>query len=111
MFGYIKPLEGELLVKELELYKAVYCGLCRALKKHVSRIMPMTLSYDCTLLAMFRMALLRMPPRVSRKRCIASPFKKKCGVCSEEGDQLCYTAQVSTLLVHYKLKDDVSDQD
>lgn len=111
MFGYIRPLEGELLVKELELYKAVYCGLCRALKKHVSRLMPVTLSYDCTLLAMLRMALLRMPPKVSKKRCIASPFKKKCAVFSCEGDPLCYTARASTVLVYYKLKDDVHDRD
>lgn len=111
MFGYIKPLESELLVKELELYKAVYCGLCRGLKKHVSPIMPISLSYDCTLLAILRMALERMPPRAEKHRCIASPFKKKCGICSREGDPICYTARASTVLVYYKLKDDIADRD
>lgn len=111
MFGYIRPLESELLVKELELYKSVYCGLCRALKKHVSFLMPMTLSYDCTLLAILRMALGRIPPRSEKHRCIASPFKKKCSVCSVEGDQLCYTARAWTVLVYYKLKDDIKDRD
>ena len=34
MFGYVKPVVGELLVKEHEFYKATYCGICRAMKKH-----------------------------------------------------------------------------
>lgn len=111
MFGYIKPLEGELLVKELELYKAVYCGLCRAMKTHVSCFTPMTLSYDCTLLALFRMALERTPPKVCKKRCIAHPFRKKRCVISQESDALCYSARAGTLLLYYKLCDDIRDGD
>ena len=30
MFGYVKPAYPELLVKEYELYRAVYCGICEA---------------------------------------------------------------------------------
>ncbi|MBE6688708.1 MAG: hypothetical protein E7588_05460 [Ruminococcaceae bacterium] len=111
MFGYIRPRESELLVKELELYKAVYCGLCRALKKFVSPFMPLTLSYDGTLLAVFRMAIMRMPPKIEKGRCIASPFKKKCRVCSCENDALCYSARASAVLVYYNLKDDIKDRD
>lgn len=29
MFGYIRPVESELLVKEYEFYRAVYCSLCK----------------------------------------------------------------------------------
>ena len=40
MFGYVKPDKENLLVKELALYKAVYCGLCDAIKKKVSFFLP-----------------------------------------------------------------------
>ena len=33
MFGYVKPVVSELLVKEHEFYKATYCGICRSMKK------------------------------------------------------------------------------
>lgn len=32
MFGYVVPLTGELKVRELNVYRAYYCGLCKALK-------------------------------------------------------------------------------
>lgn len=111
MFGYIKPLESELLVKELELYKSVYCGLCRGLNKWVGFFMPMGLSYDATLLAIFRMALEKKPPKFEKKRCIASPFKKKCSVVSCRGDCICYAARAWTLAVYFKLDDDARDGD
>ncbi len=31
MFGYVRPLKPELLVREYSQYKAVYCQLCRVL--------------------------------------------------------------------------------
>ena len=34
MFGYVKPVVSELLVKENEFYRATYCGVCRAMKKY-----------------------------------------------------------------------------
>jgi len=111
MFGYIRPNEGNLLVKELELYKAIYCGLCSALHRHVSFVMPLTLNYDFVLLAAFRLALERTPPRVEKKRCTASPFKKKCRMCAEDSSPLVYTARASTVLSYYQLRDDVNDRD
>ncbi len=31
MFGYVRPYKSELLVREYEQYKSVYCELCREL--------------------------------------------------------------------------------
>ena len=36
LFGYVKPVPAELRVKEYELYRSVYCGLCVSMKKRVS---------------------------------------------------------------------------
>ena len=49
MFGYVRPFKGEMLVKEYDAYKGVYCQLCRALGKYYGFPMRLTLSYDCTL--------------------------------------------------------------
>lgn len=111
MFGYIKPFEPNLLVKELELYKAAYCGMCRALKKYVSPLMPLSLNYDFVLLAIMRMALQRTPPKIEKKRCAASPFKKKCRLCAADNLSLRYAAQAGALLTYYNLKDDANDKD
>ncbi len=108
MFGYVKPLPGELKVKEYEFYKASYCGLCRALKQK-SRVLPFTLSYDFVFLAILKMALAGERPEIQKIRCIAHPFRKnkpalKVTPSMEE------TASAAALLVYYNLKDDVADK-
>ena len=52
MFGYIRPQKGELLVREFEQYRGVYCGLCKQLGKSYGFAARMTLSYDCTFLGL-----------------------------------------------------------
>lgn len=42
MFGYVRPFKGEMLVKEYDAYKGVYCQLCRALGKYYGFPMRLT---------------------------------------------------------------------
>ena len=56
LFGYVKPVARELKVKEYEFYKATYCGICRAMKKHTGTLSNIMLSYDSVFLALVRMA-------------------------------------------------------
>ena len=55
MFGYIRPNKPELLVKEYDLYKSAYCGLCKRMGKDYGRLSRLALSYDGTFLAMLSM--------------------------------------------------------
>ena len=48
MFGYVTIHEPELKVKDLNKYKAYYCGLCRVLKEEYGFMGQMTLTYDMT---------------------------------------------------------------
>ena len=48
MFGYVRPLKGELKINEYEEYKAVYCTLCKSIAKHYGRLQSFFLSYDLT---------------------------------------------------------------
>jgi hypothetical protein len=76
MYGYIRPLKGELKVREFELFRSVYCGLCHTLKKRYGFPARFALNYDFTFLTM----LLTGEDffyRCEYRRCSASPFKKK----------------------------------
>ena len=109
MFGYVKPLHTELLVKDYEFYKATYCGVCRAMKKHTGALSNVTLSYDSVLLALVRM--LYVPDeeiKAEKKRCIAHPIKRRPMLL--ENSALEYTARAFAILTHYKLLDDMADE-
>lgn len=107
MFGYIKPVVGELKVKEHEFYRAAYCGLCRALGSK-SSLLSLTLSYDFVFLAIVRMAAENDTDcKISYKRCIAHPFKKRAYL--EPNASLQYTASAAALLLYYNLLDDIKD--
>ena len=48
MFGYIRVDRAELLGKEYDAYKGIYCALCRQLGRDYSIFARFILSYDCT---------------------------------------------------------------
>ena len=109
MFGYVKPEPGELLVREHEFYKATYCGICRAMKKHTGVLSNVTLSYDSVFLALIRM--LYIPDgdfAAEQRRCIAHPMTKRPML--KENDAIEYTARAFAVLTYYKLKDDLHDE-
>lgn len=109
MFGYVKPDKENLLVKDLALYKAVYCGLCSVIKKEVSFILPFTLSYDFVFLVMVRAAIQNEKICISKGRCKYNPLKKCAfAICNKE---TLYTAQSSLILTTLKIEDDINDKD
>ena len=107
MFGYIKPQIPELKVKEYELYKATYCGLCRTMGKCTGCVSKMTLSYDFAFLALMRKVAEKRPGEVKMRRCVAHPLKKR--LMLETDDVLEYCAKSSVILTKLKLKDNVND--
>lgn len=108
MFGYIKPESGELLVKENEQYKGVYCGLCKALGKHYGVTARLTLSYDCTFLALFLLGVQPECTGFHKGRCVVNPMKK-CTFCTGHTDTLRLPSAFSVLTMYHKLKDDIHD--
>lgn len=107
MFGYVRPLKGELKVSEYELFKAVYCGLCHALGRRYGLPSRFVLSYDLTFFAVVITAVSE-DFSISLRRCIASPFRKKNTVCASESLDL--AADLTVLLSNFKLEDEVSDK-
>ena len=107
MFGYIKPNIPELKVKDNELYKATYCGLCRTMGKCTGCASKFTLSYDFAFFALVRMALEKTKAQVKMRRCMVHPFKKR--PIMEMNSVLEYSAKSSVILTRLKLKDNVND--
>lgn len=108
MFGYVKPKISELRVKEYELYKSIYCGLCRCMGERVCRASEMTLSYDIVFLALIRIALEDDAASVSRRRCAVHPIKKRSVL--DSCDSLVYSARAGALLAYYNILDNVNDR-
>ena len=109
MFGYVKPVHSELLVKEHEFYKATYCGICRAMKKHTGFLSNTLLTYDSVFLALVRMLFVSDSDiGVEKRRCVAHPLRKK-GML-KENDAIVYTARAFAILTYHKTLDDIRDE-
>lgn len=108
MFGYVRPLTGELKVAEYERYRGVYCGVCRAMGQVTGLVSRMTLSYDMVLLACVRMILGGIQPQFTPMRCAAHPMNRRAVLCDNEA--LRYTAAVSGVLAAEKNRDDRNDE-
>ncbi len=107
MFGYVTPFKPELKIREFEVYKAVYCGLCRELGKRFGPAARLTLNYDFTFLALLAMSVRETPPAFEDFRCALHPTKKKKRVCS--GPELEYAAAVAMIMLYFKIQDNVRD--
>ena len=107
MFGYIRIGKPELRVKEYDMYKAVYCSLCRELGKEYGFFTRFTLSYDFTFLALLELSLREDFCGTHRKRCVCNPFKK-CNYCKDVS--LHFSSAAAVIMLYYKLYDDVCDE-
>ncbi len=108
MFGYVKPVHAELLVREHGFYRALYCGICRAMQRHTGRLSALTLSYDSVFYALVRGILLDAHFTAGSFRCAACPAK--CREAVEEHPVLVDTARVFTLLAYGKAEDAYRDR-
>ncbi len=109
MFGYVKPVKPELLVKEYEFYRATYCGICRAMKRHTGAFSNITLSYDSVFLALLRMLYVEDSDiGAEQRRCIAHPMKRRYML--KENAAIEYTARAFAILTYYKMADDLHDE-
>jgi len=107
MFGYIRPLQGELKVRELERFKACYCGLCHALGQKYGFAARFILNYELVFLAMLLWDEHDMPV-IKRKRCVASPCRKK-RYCAKN-TALDTAAGYSVILSWWKTRDTIADE-
>lgn len=107
MFGYVTPYKSELKVREYDMFKAYYCGLCKTLGREFNNVVRFGLNYDLTFLALLLSSIEEDKEKVSKEGCIANPFKKKMII--DTNKSLTYASNMSIILIYYKLLDDWKD--
>lgn len=109
MFGYVRPYRDELLVRQYEQYKAVYCQLCKTLERRYGWLAKFSLSYDCTFYALLALSVSGDEPCARAGRCRANPLKK-CRYLEAAGEAYEKAAALQVLLTGHKLEDDREDE-
>ena len=107
MLGYVVSYKPEMKVREAEMYKGYYCGVCKSISRRYGQLPRMVLSYDAAMLAILIDCTFKTNEDFTKEGCIINPFKKKIIVNSAAVD---YAADAMLLLAWYKLLDDVKDE-
>ena len=108
MFGYVKPYIPDLLVREERYYRALYCGLCKTMKKTTGRLSSLSLSYDFVFFVLVRLVTDGEAVRIGRHRCIVHPHKKTPMI--EPNETMRLAARISAQLIYHQLRDDLHDK-
>jgi len=108
LFGYIRAAKPELKVRELELYKAIYCTLCKKLGKSYGILSRFTLSYDFTFLALLQLGMTDGCESFERKRCAFNPLKK-CNYCCND-TAMDMPSAAAMIMLYYKILDNIADE-
>ena len=107
MFGYVKTDFPNMYVKDVILYKAMYCGLCKGIGKTCGQKSRFLLNYDLTFLSVFTHNLLDVDVKIEKQRCIAHQIKKRPVAVPDKITER--IACLNVILARYKLNDDVLD--
>lgn len=104
MFGYLRPYEPELKIKDFHYFRAHYCGLCRTMGQRLGQKSRFALSYEATFLSLLLSAYLQEDEELYLDRCIVHPSRKRLFRSSTFAQE--YAADLNLLLFYYKLQDD-----
>lgn len=108
MFGYVKLFKPTIRMGEYEMYKGIYCTLCKRLGKRYGLLSRFTLSYDMTFLALLQIALSEDDAHFCPSRCSFNPTKR-C-LKAQNTAAIDRAADIGTILAYYKLKDTIADE-
>ena len=106
MFGYVRPYVPEMKVRELERFRACYCGLCHELGREYGLAGRSILNYDFVFLAMLLWGD-RPDCGYEYRRCLPGLCRKRC-VC-QTSPSLTVAAGYSVILAYWKARDGRAD--
>ena len=107
MYGYVVVNKPELKIKEYDIYRSFYCGLCDELKERYGMNGQLSISYDMTFLLLLLTGLYEPPTRCYQTRCIAHPIHKHP---VRRNSISGYVADMNVLMTYYKCMDDWNDE-
>ena len=107
MFGYVRYDLPNLYIKDLMLYKAMYCGLCKGIQKACGNAARMGLTYDVAFLSVLLHNIAGIDIKIEQSNCVQHTIKKRPIACVDELTK--ELGALNTVLLYYKLTDDVED--
>lgn len=107
MLGYVRYDLPNLFVKDLTLYKALYCGLCKGIASSCGQMARVGLSYDVAFLSALLHNLAGQDVKITPQNCFEHAVRKRPiaeadGLTKELG-------ALNVLLCYFKLTDDIAD--
>ncbi len=106
MFGFVTAKLKELSKEEMQRYTAVYCGICRQLRRRASSMARLSLSYDMTFLALLLMSLYEPEEESGKRACCLHPVKPRPWV---DNQFIQYSADMNVALAYYSCLDNWQD--
>lgn len=108
MFGFVMADAGALSEDEKERYRAVYCGLCLALRDRYGQLSRACLTYDLTFFVLLCNSLHEPAETQGASHCVMhpAPAAPRPWARSAWTD---YAADLSVALAYHKVLDDVAD--
>lgn len=108
MFGFVAADAGALSEEEKERYRAVYCGLCLALRDRYGQLSRACLTYDLTFFVLLCNSLHEPAETQGASHCVMhpAPTPPRPWARSAWTD---YAADLSVALAYHKVLDDIAD--
>lgn len=108
MFGFVVADAGALSEKEKERYRAVYCGLCLALRDRYGQLSRACLTYDLTFFVLLCNSLHEPVETQGASHCVMYPAPAAPRPWARS-TWIDYAADLSVALAYHKVLDDVAD--
>ena len=108
LLGYVRAYKPELKCREYDVYRGIYCTLCKTLLRRYSPIGQLFLSYDAAFFALMLFAVSPQCPVMRDTRCCYNPAKK-CLSCGRS-EPMNFCADVSVLLYYHQILDHLRDR-
>ncbi len=109
MFGYVRADTPYLYIKDEQLYRAMYCGVCKGIAEVCGQTARMGLSYDVTFLSVLLHNIAGVDVKIEKGHCLTHCIRaRKMAEVDELTRKL---GGLNTVLVYYKYTDDIEDGD
>ncbi|MBQ7949131.1 MAG: hypothetical protein IJ284_05155 [Clostridia bacterium] len=109
MFGYVRADTPYLFIKDDNLYRAMYCGVCKGISEVCGQSARMGLSYDVTFLSVILHNLAGIDVKIEKSHCLTHCIRSR--QMAEVDELTRQLGGLNTALVYYKYTDDIADGD
>ena len=109
MFGYVRAETPYLYIKDDNLYRAMYCGVCKGIGQVCGQAARMGLSYDVTFLSVILHNIAGVDVKIEKSHCLTHCIRTR--QMAEVDELTRRLGALNTALVYYKYTDDIQDGD